>query len=321
MSALQNIVYPCHFDGTQQPAYCLPAVGSEPRPLLVALHTWSCTYTSFDKNYEKFCRYFNWHLIHPDFRGVNWTPQGCGSAAVVADIADAVAYMRQHYPVDSQRIYLAGGSGGGHATLLLAGQRPELWAAASAWCPISDLLTWHRQCLGTRFYRYAEHIEQACGGNPQDSAAARREALARSPLAYLANAQKVLLDINAGIHDGHCGSVPVSQSIAAYNCLAAPAERISEADGRYIVEKEMVPPHLQNRELIADCSYGKQMLLFRRQSQNVRLSIFAGGHELLSWPLFHWLSRQALGRPGDWESGDSCPQDDKAAAEGGALSH
>ncbi|NLZ64257.1 MAG: prolyl oligopeptidase family serine peptidase [Lentisphaerae bacterium] len=318
MSELKDIVYPCQFDGTRQSAYCLPATGTAPRPLLVALHTWSCTYTAFNQNYEKFCRLFNWHLIHPDFRGENWRPQGCGSEAAVSDIVDAVTYMQQHYAVDAKRIYLAGGSGGGHATLLLAGRHPELWAAASAWCPISDVLAWHRQCLGTRFFRYAEHIVQACGGDPQESAAARQQAIARSPLTYLANANTLPLDISAGIHDGHSGSVPVSQSIAAYNCLAAPEDRIAEADCQYITEQEMIPAHLQAAGLSPDPSYGQSEVLFRRQSRNVRLTIFAGGHELLHWPLFSWLSRQERGRAADWRCGEAYQSGD---VQSGGLSN
>ena len=313
MSTLESITYPCQFDGTQQPAYRLTAVGAEPRPLLVALHTWSCTYTSFNKNYEKFCQQFNWHLIHPDFRGANWEPLGCGSEAVVSDITDAVSYMQQNYAVDPKRIYLAGGSGGGHATLLLSGWRPEIWAAASAWCPISDIQAWHQQCLGTRFAHYAEHIVKACGGNPQESAAARQQALARSPLTYLANAVSFPIDINTGIHDGHTGSVPVSQAINAYNCLAAPADRISEDDCQYIVTKEQIPSQLQDSRLVSDPSYGSNIVHLRRQSRNVRLSIFEGGHDLLHWPLFSWLSRQERDSAPDWQtSGAYCQADDKA---------
>jgi acetyl esterase/lipase len=35
------------------------------------------------------------------------------------DILDAVAWARDSYPVDPQRVYLTGASGGGHMTLLM----------------------------------------------------------------------------------------------------------------------------------------------------------------------------------------------------------
>ena len=67
-------------------------------------------------------------------------------------------------------IYIIGGSGGGHAALLLAARYPELWTAVSAWCPISDIAAWHKQCQD-RALRYAKDIEQICGGDPQIAAA------------------------------------------------------------------------------------------------------------------------------------------------------
>ena len=36
---IQDIFYPCKFDGTMQPAKFQPASGPEPRPLVVCLHT------------------------------------------------------------------------------------------------------------------------------------------------------------------------------------------------------------------------------------------------------------------------------------------
>ena len=47
-------------------------------------------------------------------------------------------------------------------------------------------------------------------------AAVKYELKMRSPVRHLAKAADVPLDINTGIHDGHTGSVPVSQSIEAF---------------------------------------------------------------------------------------------------------
>jgi len=316
MHGLEKITYPCSIDSSFQPAYRLLASGSDARPLLVALHTWSCSCDTGIERYYELCREKNWHLIYPEFRGMNNTPAACGSDLVVADIADAALYMQQNHAVDSSRVYLSGGSGGGHATLLLAGRRPELWAAASAWCPISDIVAWHRQCLNTRHRAYAEHIEQACGGNPMSDASAMQEAVKRSPLTYLKNASAVPLDISTGIHDGHTGSVPVSQAIHAYNLLASEIDRIATADIEYIVSQEQVPEHLLWTE--EDPAFGENKVYLRKQSNLVRLSIFEGGHDLLSWPAFDWLEKQRKGKPADWTSGK--PFAEKGAAEN-QLSH
>ena len=146
MSAVQDILYPCKIDKSMQDAKFSPAAGTEPRPLVVCLHTWS--YDHRQETYERYAELAqlkNWHMIFPKFRGPNWTPEGCGSELVVSDLEDAVAYVKNTVPVDPRRIYLTGGSGGGHCSLLMAARRPDLWTAVSSWCPISDIALWHIQ--------------------------------------------------------------------------------------------------------------------------------------------------------------------------------
>lgn len=120
MQAVKEITYPCKFDGSQQPAMFYQAKGTGPRPLLVALHTWSGDHTQPSRNYSDFCIENDWNFIFPNFRGPNWLEDGCGSELVVSDLEDAVAYMKQVTDVDPARVYLVGGSGGGHCTLLMA---------------------------------------------------------------------------------------------------------------------------------------------------------------------------------------------------------
>ena len=298
---IREITYPCKFDGTQQPAMAYFAGGDEPRPLLVALHTWSGDYTQPCANYADFCIAANWNFIFPNFRGPNWLEDGCGSELVVSDLEDAVAHMKKTADVDPARIYLSGGSGGGHCTLLMAGRRPDLWTAVSAWCPISDIAAWHRECLNTRCKGYSEHIESACGGDPARSEHAAKEARKRSPLTWLPNAAELTVDIGTGIHDGHTGSVPVSQAIRAYNLLAAPEDRISEADIAFIVERERIPEHLAAHA--DDPAFAGRAIHLRKQSRRVRLTIFEGGHDLLPWPAMEWLSRQSARHAPDWSPG------------------
>ena len=306
MEKVPTIGYHCSFDDSMQKAKCLISGGEEPRPLLVALHTWGGTFEQDCTACLRYCRDNDWNFIFPDFRGPNRNPASCGSDAVVADITDAVAYMKHASCVDNDRIYLLGGSGGGHAALLMAARRPELWTAVSAWCAISDVAAWYDQGISQGRTDYPGHILKICGGDPSRDPRARADALRRSPIAYMGGASRVVLDIGTGIHDGHCfngrtGSVPVSQSIDAFNVLAAPADRISPEDAAYITAKQKIPANFGAPE--PDPAFGKNRVLFRRQSNLVRLSIFEGGHDILFDTGMEWLARQDRKKAPDWGKG------------------
>ena len=296
-----KIEYLSKFDHTLQPAMCQPASGTEPRPLMVALHTWSFSYDADCTLYAELAEKYNWHMIFPHFRGPNWNPEGCGSDLVVSDLEYAVAYMCGNYNVDPAKIYLVGGSGGGHCSLLLAARRPDLWSAVSAWCPISDIARWHREST-ERKNAYAGHIEKACGGAPDSSEQALHEARLRSPLTWLPNAvNRVTVDISTGIHDGHTGSVPVGHAIRAFNALAAESDRISEEDIAYMEANEKIPAHLAAKE--GDPAFGEHTVYLRKQSNRVRLTLFEGGHDILPVVSAEWLARQASGKEPDWSAG------------------
>lgn len=304
MNPVSEIFYYCKIDKSLQKALFMQAQSDDPRPLLVGLHTWSFDSSRGYDGYVKLCRERNWHFIFPDFRGGNYRPEACGSEMVVSDLEDAVAYMKNTVYVDADRIYLVGGSGGGHCSLLMAGRRPDLWTAVSSWCPISDIAAWHLQCQ-TKHTEYAEHIEKACGGNPAVSKIAAKEAIKRSPLTWLPNLKEtsLILDINTGIHDGHKGSVPVSQAINAFNVVARPEDRISEVDIDFIVKNESVPEHLIATE--QDLTFDDRTIYLRKISGNARLTIFEGGHDLLPSAAINWLSRQRRNNAPDWSPGKS----------------
>lgn len=268
------------------------AAGNQAQPLLIALHTWSGDFQQNCDAYGDWCVENNWNFVFPNFRGPNWTPAGCGSELMVADIVSAVDYAKKSAQIDETRIYLIGGSGGGHAALLLAGRHPEIWTAVSAWCPISDILRWYHETSGTQ---YADHIERAAGGNPDINPLAASECMKRSPLTYLNKAKDLIIDINTGIHDGHTGSVPVSHSFLAFNKLAALEDQISSADIEYVVKKQEI--HSRMGIPVEDKSYGKYAVLFRRISGKVRLTIFNGGHDILAKTGLLFLARQRHGQP------------------------
>jgi hypothetical protein len=171
----------------------------------------------------------------------------------------------------------------------MAGRAPEIWAGVSSWVPISDLQAWYYE--GLKPGRKSERgVVESCGGIPEPDSMAGRECLKRSPLTYLSRAAGVPIDINAGIHDGHTGSVPISQSLRAFNLLAEKADRLSEDEIAYFVDEARVPPHLRSDRTMG--SYGGKQILFRRQSRRARVTIFDGGHEIDIEAALNWLSEQ-----------------------------
>ena len=288
---IREIKYLSKADNTKQPAlFFAPTVRGEPRPLLVGLHTWSSDYRQNNSPYGKWCIEKKWNFIHPNFRGPNRRPQATGSELVVADILSAVEYARKNGAVDETRIYLVGASGGGYAALLMAGRAPEVWAGVSAWVPILDLAQWHAH-TSKRKMKYAREIELSIGGKPMAGSEAAAEAMKRSPVTYLAHAKGVALDINAGINDGHSGSVPISHSLDAFNLLAAAKDRLGADLISEFVKTAKVPAALKGQAPV-DAAYGKKAVLFRRQSGAARVTIFQGGHEIIPAAALHWLAKQ-----------------------------
>ena len=293
-------------DGSMQPCWfwAPEKAKTEAVPLIVGLHTWSMDYTT-KANYAPSLRYAQkrgWAMVGPNFRGPNKTPPACGSDLAVQDILDAVEYAKGRVKVDASRVYIVGGSGGGHMTLLMAGRDPEGWAGCAAFCPISDLARWHADSLLAHPGRgkvYAKMMEKACGGTPAEKP---DEYSRRSPLTWLANAKKagVPVYIVTGIHDGWTGSVPVGHAIRAFNALADEKDRVSEADIAAIEETQKIPSTLKGESQKDPFYAAKNTIHFRRTSGNVRLTLFEGGHGGNFPAAFDFLARQVKGRPADF---------------------
>lgn len=270
-------------DGSSQKVrYFVPENLPGPAPLLVLLHTWSgnVDQDSFVPICAQECQRLGWALIHPDFRGQNFRPDACASELAVQDVVDAVGWIESEAKIDSSRRYVTGASGGGHMTLIMAGRHPELWAAASAWVPISDLAAWHGESVA-RKQNYAQHLVQVCGGAPGASPEIDAEYRQRSPLTHLAGAKGLPLDINAGITDGHNGSVPVSHSLRAFNLLAELQGHgdvcFSPAEIAAMTERQSISP--ADRAAAPDELGRTHRVLVRRVAGPTRVTIFDGGHE------------------------------------------
>ncbi|MCA9441518.1 MAG: prolyl oligopeptidase family serine peptidase [Candidatus Omnitrophica bacterium] len=284
---VQEIQYLSQADQTEQPALYYDSGSDKEKPLLVALHTWSGNYKqSMSIPYFEWCIDKDWVCIHPNFRGPNKTPEAMGSELVVQDILSAVDYANENGKIDETRIYLVGVSGGGHASILMAGRAPEVWTAVSAWVPISDIERWHRECI-EHGERYDQDIRDSVGGNPLNSQEARDECHKRSPIAYLSAAKGLPLDINAGIHDGHTGSVPVGQTLRAFNEVAEPKDQISEKWIENVERTEKIPEGSEFEG--EDPLYGDKKVLFRKESGKARVTLFEGGHEIIYDAALKWL--------------------------------
>lgn len=281
-------------DGTKQPCYVIPPndfqLDGPPVPLLISLHTWSSSVEQRLKGMERAANQRGWIYLFPHFRGPNQSPDACGSPKAQQDILDALDWALDNYPVDTRRVYLTGVSGGGHMAMLMAGRYPQRFSAVSAWVGISDLAAWHER---HKAGRYGQMCRASCSGAPGDNARVDAQYRLRSPITWLAGAVEVPLDLAAGVHDGHKGSVPVRHTLEAFNVVARAQngptvtekeiQQISRSDGR-----------LQNPQpcdTIDDPDYDRPIYL-RRQAGNCRVTIFEGGHERLDESAARWLARQ-----------------------------
>jgi len=211
-------------DGTEQPCVvvvpddCDPA---QPTPLLIGMHTWSSHYLQMVEPYGRLAVQHGWLLILPNFRGPNKPnnpnpTQAGGSLYMQHDIIDAYHWMIEHHTVDLDRVYATGGSGGGHATLLIVGKYPDLFAAAAAWCPVTDFRDWWQVQNG-----YAKDVVSVTGGEPGDSPEIDFEYLRRSPRTFMTNLAHVPVLLGHGDRDP---TIPVEQSWETFRRLAAVPE-------------------------------------------------------------------------------------------------
>ena len=280
-------------DGSKQPCYViLPAdydSNTNARPILVALHTWSNSVEQENTSWEEACYRRGWIYLFPHFRGPNNHPSACGSEIAQQDILDALTFAKSNYRVDTSQVYLAGVSGGGHMTMLMASRHPEHWTAASAWVGISDLAQWHVKHEKTR---YGAMMRACCGGAPGASSAIDHQYTERSPIHFLQHSLRVPLDIAAGIHDGHTGSVPISHSLNAFNVIArtAKARTISPSEMEALsIPKGRLSSPLDSDQ-VKDKALGR-MIYLRRFAAQSRVTIFEGGHEGIAEAAFDWLAR------------------------------
>ena len=305
-----NIEVPSSLDKTPQPCRLdIPhgyAKDGEPVPLVVLLHSWSGDYRQGNGVLERLVAAQGWLCLMPNFRGPNLQPEACASALAQQDILDAIDWVCQRYRIDQKLIYLCGSSGGGHMTMMMAGRHGKRFRAASAWVGISDLAAWHQKHERTR---YGDMLRKSCGGRPGQSQDIDAQYRNRAPIHFLKEVGDLPLDLAAGIHDGHKGSVPIVHTLNAFNAIAqaqgaaeispAEIEQLSALNGR------LQKPHPTDEG--HDEAWARDYYL-RRSAGSSRVTIFEGGHEGIPAAMLAWF----LSHPQDEKTSGAGPE--KAAS-------
>ena len=295
LPAVTRYDIPSSLDGKAQPvlAWAPENAAAQPTPLFVFLHSWSSDYTQDNSKWLRACAERGWIWLHPNFRGINQSPQACGSRFARQDILDAIDHACTLWQVDRQRIYLAGVSGGGHMSLLMAGHHPERFSAISSWVGPTDLAEWHRfHTQDGKPGKYAKMIEKSLSGAPGTSVEIDADYRDRSPVFHLHRAVTLPVSIWAGVEDGHTGSVPVSHSLRAFNaiCRGQQQPEISEAEIQQLVgDRQLQQPTAA--DVADDAELDRKIFLRRRAGPSI-VTIFDGGHESLPTAALAWLSRQ-----------------------------
>jgi esterase/lipase len=275
-------------DGTIQKAWFFKTSSEKPEPLIVSLHTWSGNYTQVDE-LAGMCLQKNINYIHPDFRGENWTENACCSELALNDIDDAISFAIKNANVDKTKIYVIGVSGGGYATLSTFMKSKHNIAKFSAWASISDLIAWYNESK-IRGADYATHILKCTSSGSELNEEIAKQ---KSPLFWetpVKKQAKAKLFIYAGIYDGIQGSVPITHSINFYNKVLT--DMNVRDTSRYVTPYEKLKL-LEFRKPLGDFgTIGGRKICLKKESGNIRLTIFEGNHEMLTEYAFNELIKE-----------------------------
>lgn len=277
-------------DGKKEPALFYASNSKRKKPLLVILHSWSSEYLQeVSIPFALWAKKYDWAFIQPNYRGAFNNPEAMASDVAIQDIVDAVNYAKGYADIDPTRIYMVGSSGGAMTALVTASRHPALWAGVVAWVPVFDLVDWYKFNLNYPHRVYNEQVATSCGGEPLPGTAAAAECKRRSPSTHLHKAERVPIFLAHGTIDE---LVPPDHSIRAFNILAAPEDTISREHMKYINREKALPPDLKGASTDRYFGKGDPQVVFSRDSDNVRLVLFVGVHDMAYNPGLLWLSEQ-----------------------------
>ena len=269
-------------DGVTQVFYYSKSTGNKSEPLIVQLHSWSYPADSLKTiGLDTVANTKNYNYIFPNFRGVNNQPKACCSEFVISDIDESIDWALKNMNVDKKRIFVIGYSGGGYATLAMYMKSRHHIRSFSAWAPISDIVAWYGESR-ERKNQYAFQIIKCIGASAIFDTLKAKE---RSPLFWTTPCKKrkhSTLQIFAGIHDGYTGPVPISQSVNFYNKLLFDfkerdsSKYVKNEDLKFMLEKQTFPSSSSNKKI------GNKAIYYQNASKNFMLTIFEGGHDMLS---------------------------------------
>jgi predicted peptidase len=268
-------------DGNIQLFYYYKSTAKKNMPLIVQLHSWSYPVDSLKTmEVDIEARSNNYNYLFPNFRGVNNHIKACCSNYVISDIDEAIDWAIKNMNVDRNQIYIVGVSGGGYATLAMYMKSRHNIKAFSAWVPISDLGNWYQESVERKNKYAAEIIKCTAETEFFDSSKARE----RSPLLWKTPVKKrnnSTIQIFAGIHDGYTGPVPISHSVNFYNKLLSD---YGISDSLLYVSKKDLDFMLNEQTYNApfNLKIGDRTVCYQKKTKNIMLTIFEGGHEMLS---------------------------------------
>lgn len=265
-------------DGVHDVFYYIPSTTEEPQPLVVELHSWSNSSSSQNDLMASEAYKNGYNYILPNFRGVNNTVKACCSEYALSDIDQTIDWAIKNLNVDRKRIYVAGYSGGGYATFAMFMKSRHKIAGFSAWCGISDLVAWYSQSV-ERKNKYGPEILLCTGSGASLDV---EKAKSRSPLYWktpVKKRKKSFLKIYAGIHDGHTGSVPVSQSLLFYNKMIQDAG--NKKSDNEVSEKELKDLLQESNVYSNGKTIEGRAIRYEKSFKNISICIFEGGHDIL----------------------------------------
>ena len=188
---------------------------SSPRPLLLLFHGWNgVPIDPLLTDYTSAAVSRNWIVVSPMQRGLNALGPAGAPLASLRSQHDAMAlidYMRSHYDIDPDRIYVGGFSMGGMMAATLAAKYPDVFAAVVTHKAITDLSAWFYESSS---YRQSRIITET-GGTP---AQVPFEYQRRSPLSFASNLENLPIAI---IHGDVDTTVPPHHAQDFYNAIAA----------------------------------------------------------------------------------------------------